>query len=177
MVTDCLSALAAVLLISSMAVAGRPAGARASAQQYRARQRSAAQDFRPSECRARQSFLERTDRRGLADLGMLTMGWERSIEILNFGALMTFMAVNLAAVKHFGFYTRNSAQAEIVPRRHRPWSGLCFLPGNFSGLQGSTLVVGTAWLAMGGLYVYEYGKDYGAAGGYRLWRAVMGTDH
>src|SRR5579863_8030868 len=40
---------------------------------------------------------------GLAYLGTLTMQWERSVEILNFGALVAFMAVNLAAVKHFGF--------------------------------------------------------------------------
>src|SRR6202043_4119569 len=39
----------------------------------------------------------------MAYIGTLTMGWERSIEIMNFGALMAFMAVNLAAVRHFGF--------------------------------------------------------------------------
>ena len=39
----------------------------------------------------------------LAYIGTLTLQWERSIEIMNFGALVAFMAVNLAAVRYFGF--------------------------------------------------------------------------
>ena len=39
----------------------------------------------------------------MAYVGTLTMGWQRSVEILNFGALIAFMAVNLACVRHYGF--------------------------------------------------------------------------
>jgi putrescine importer len=69
----------------------------------------------------------------LAYIGTLTMQWERSVEILNFGALMAFMAVNLAAVRHFG---RTGRSAQPVPGRNHSEPGIFVLPGNFPGLTG-----------------------------------------
>src|SRR5271169_828749 len=85
----------------------------------------------------------------LAYLGSLTMSWERSIEILNFGALLTFMAVNLAAVKHFGFTPGTAHKRKLFLDVIVPGLGFVFCLVIFLGLQGSTLVVGTVWLAMG----------------------------
>jgi amino acid transporter len=89
----------------------------------------------------------------LAYIGTLTMSWERSIEILNYGALLAFMAVNLAAVKHFGFTPGIAHKRQLFLDVIVPGLGFVFCLVIFLGLQGSTLVVGTVWLAMGGLYV------------------------
>ena len=90
---------------------------------------------------------------GLAYLGTLTMQWERSIEILNFGALVAFMAVNLAAVKHFGFSPLEGEKRNILLDVIVPSLGFLFCLVIFLGLQGSTLVIGAVWVACGGLYV------------------------
>ncbi|MGB7846572.1 MAG: APC family permease [Candidatus Acidiferrum sp.] len=39
----------------------------------------------------------------LAYIGVLTIPWERAAEVVTFGALLAFMGVNLAALKHFWF--------------------------------------------------------------------------
>ncbi len=89
----------------------------------------------------------------LAYLGTLTMQWERSVEILNFGALMAFMAVNLAAVRYFGFSREFAGKRNILLDVIVPSLGFLFCLVIFLGLQGSTLAVGAVWVLCGGLYV------------------------
>src|ERR1700687_4172191 len=89
----------------------------------------------------------------LAYLGALTMQWERSVEILNFGALMAFMAVNLAAVRHFGFSPDPEGKRRILFDVIVPSLGFLFCLVIFLGLQGSTLVVGAIWCVVGVVYV------------------------
>lgn len=89
----------------------------------------------------------------LAYLGTLTMQWERSVEILNFGALMAFMAVNLAAVRYFGFSAEFTGKRNIFLDVIVPSLGFLFCLVIFLGLQASTLAVGAAWVVCGGLYV------------------------
>ncbi len=90
---------------------------------------------------------------GLAYLGTLTMGWERSIEILNFGALMAFMAVNLAAVRHFGFSPGMAEKRRLLLDVVVPGLGFVFCLVIFLGLQSSTLAAGAIWLIAGTVYV------------------------
>jgi putrescine importer len=90
---------------------------------------------------------------GLAYLGTLTMEWERSIEILNFGALFAFMAVNLAAVRHFGFSPGMAEKRNLLLDVVVPSLGFVFCLIIFLGLQGSTLVAGAVWLIAGIVYV------------------------
>ena len=97
----------------------------------------------------------------LAYLGTLTLGWERSVEILNFGALMAFMAVNLAAVRHFGFSPGMAEKRNMVLDVIVPSLGFLFCLVIFLGLQGSTLVAGAIWLVVGGLYVVLKTKALG----------------
>ncbi len=89
----------------------------------------------------------------LAYLGTLTMQWERAVEILNFGALLAFMAVNLAAVRHFGFTPEQTGKRNILLDIIIPSLGFLFCLVIFLGLQGSTLLIGAIWLGFGGLYV------------------------
>jgi putrescine importer len=99
----------------------------------------------------------------LAYLGTMTLGWERSVEILNFGALLAFMAVNLAALRHFGFGREQIAQRNVFLDILAPVLGFLFCLVIFLGLQGSTLVVGAIWSAIGGLYVVLKTKGLSAA--------------
>jgi putrescine importer len=89
----------------------------------------------------------------LAYLGTLTLQWERSVEIMNFGALMAFMAVNLAAVRHFGFSPQERGKRNIWLDIISPTLGFLFCLVIFLGLQGSTLAVGAIWVGCGALYV------------------------
>jgi len=89
----------------------------------------------------------------LAYLGTLTLQWERSVEIMNFGALMAFMAVNLAAVRYFGFSAEQAGKRNILLDVIVPSLGFLFCLVIFLGLQESTLVIGAIWVGCGALYV------------------------
>ena len=97
----------------------------------------------------------------LAYLGTLTMGWERSVEILNFGALMAFMAVNLAAIRYFGFSTEMKNKRKLFLDVIVPALGFLFCLVIFLGLQNSTLVAGAIWVGVGALYVLLKTKALG----------------
>jgi putrescine importer len=90
---------------------------------------------------------------GLAYLGTLTMQWERAVEIMNFGALLAFMAVNLAAVRYFGFTSGRPGKRNLLLDVIAPTLGFLFCLWIFWGLQGSTLVAGATWCGVGALYV------------------------
>ncbi len=98
---------------------------------------------------------------GLAYLGTLTLGWERSVEILNFGALMAFMAVNLAAVRYFGFTPALAGKRKLLLDVIVPSLGFVFCLIIFLGLQGSTLVIGAIWVIAGAVYVLLKTKAFG----------------
>jgi len=89
----------------------------------------------------------------IAYLGTLTISWERSVEILNFGALLAFMAVNLAALRHFGFLQPSGASRNLLLDIIAPAVGFLFCLVIFFGLQQSTLMIGAIWCAIGALYV------------------------
>jgi len=97
----------------------------------------------------------------LAYLGTLTMGWERSVEILNFGALMAFMAVNLAAIRYFGFSPEMKDKRKLFLDVIVPALGFLFCLVIFLGLQNSTLVAGAIWVGVGALYVLLKTKALG----------------
>jgi putrescine importer len=96
----------------------------------------------------------------LAYIGTLTLAWEKSIEIMNFGALMAFMAVNLAAVRYFGFSPEWDGKRSIFLDIIVPSLGFLFCLVIFLGLQGSTLVLGAIWVGAGGLYVWLKTKGF-----------------
>ena len=97
----------------------------------------------------------------LAYLGTLTMGWERSVEILNFGALMAFMAVNLAAIRYFGFSPEMKDKRKLFLDVIVPALGFLFCLVIFLGLQNSTLAAGAIWVGVGALYVLLKTKALG----------------
>ncbi len=96
----------------------------------------------------------------LAYIGTLTMSWERAVEILNFGALLAFMAVNLAALRQFGFGRNRTGKRNILLDIISPILGFLFCLVIFRGLQQSTLVAGAIWLGVGALYVILKTKGF-----------------
>ena len=97
----------------------------------------------------------------MAYVGTLAMGWERSVEILNFGALMAFMAVNLAAARYFGFSPEMKDKREVFLDVVVPAAGFLFCLVIFLGLQSSTLVAGGIWVIVGAGYVILKTKALG----------------
>jgi len=81
------------------------------------------------------------------------MQWERAVEIMNFGALLAFMAVNLAAVRHFGFTPGLQGKRNLLLDVIAPSLGFLFCLVILLGLQESTLVAGAIWCGVGALYV------------------------
>lgn len=97
----------------------------------------------------------------MAYIGTLTMGWQRSVEILNFGALVAFMAVNLACVRHYGFSPEEHGKRRPFLDIVVPSLGFLFCLVIFLGLENSTLVAGGIWVAVGAVYVLVKTKALG----------------
>lgn len=89
----------------------------------------------------------------LAYIGTVTLRWERAVEILNFGALLAFMAVNAAALKHFAFGNDSARKVNLLLDVISPALGFLFCLAIFLGLQSSTLAAGAIWLVVGGVYL------------------------
>jgi putrescine importer len=70
----------------------------------------------------------------IAYFGALTLSWERAVEILNFGALLAFMAVNLSALRHFGFSAETATERNLLLDIIAPLLGFFILPGDLPGL-------------------------------------------
>jgi amino acid transporter len=96
-----------------------------------------------------------------AYVGTLIMGWQRAVELLNFGALMAFMAVNLAAVRYFGFSPEMRGKRRMFLDVMVPTLGFLFCLVIFLGLANSTLVVGGVWVVAGAVYVVVKTKALG----------------
>ncbi len=88
----------------------------------------------------------------LAYVGTQTIGWEKSAEILNYGALLAFMGVNLAVLRHFWFSRDAIGKRKFFVDAVLPGIGLLFCFLIFFGLQHSTHLAGEIWLAVGLLY-------------------------
>lgn len=88
----------------------------------------------------------------IAFLGAIFLDFERAAELINFGAFLAFMGVNLAIIKQFYFKER------VGKRRH--WFNDLFLPGLgfvfcfwiWWNLQRPAKVVGGIWFVIGILY-------------------------
>jgi len=89
---------------------------------------------------------------GLAYLGVLTIPWERSAEIVTFGALLAFMGVNLAALKHFWFSKEAVGHRSFFVDAFVPGFGFVFCFVLLVSLQAWTKYAGLVWLAIGIVY-------------------------
>src|SRR5882724_9505102 len=80
--------------------------------------------------------------------------WQLGAEIVTFGALLAFSAVNLVALLHFWFSPAASAgrRRNFLVDAFVPGFGCVFCFGLLLGLQPWTKYAGLAWLVFGAIY-------------------------
>jgi amino acid transporter len=88
----------------------------------------------------------------LAYIAVVTIPWEHAAEIVTFGALLAFMAVNLAALKHFWFSSDAGRQRNFFVDAFVPSFGIVFCFVLLISLQSWTKWAGIAWLVVGVVY-------------------------
>jgi amino acid transporter len=88
----------------------------------------------------------------LAYIGVITIPWEHAAEIVTFGALLAFMGVNLAALKHFWFSEEAVGNRNFFFDAFVPGFGFVFCFGLLFSLQAWTKYAGLVWLAVGIVY-------------------------
>jgi putrescine importer len=88
----------------------------------------------------------------LAYIGTITIPWERAAEIVTFGALLAFMGVNLAALRHFWFAPEATGHRNLFVDLLVPGFGFVFCFGLLISLQAWTKYAGIVWLAVGLVY-------------------------
>ena len=88
----------------------------------------------------------------LAYVGVVTIPWELSAEIVVFGALIAFMGVNLAALRHFWFSAAAVGKRNFFKDAFVPVFGIVFCAVLLVSLQTWTKYAGLIWLAVGVAY-------------------------
>lgn len=88
----------------------------------------------------------------LAYIAVLTIPWERAAEIVTFGALLAFTAVNLVAMLHFWYSPTATARRNFFTDAFIPAFGAVFCFVLLLGLQPWTKYAGLIWLAAGLIY-------------------------
>ena len=84
--------------------------------------------------------------------GALFLNWERAAEVLNFGAFLAFMGVNLAAARHFYFRAPLRKDRRILKDLVLPGSGFLFCLWIWWNLPRPAKVVGGIGFVGGFLY-------------------------
>jgi putrescine importer len=85
----------------------------------------------------------------VAYVAVLTIPWQRAAEIVTFGALLAFTAVNLVAFVYFWFSPQAVGRRNFFFDAFIPGFGCVFCFVLLLGLQPWTKYAGLAWLAIG----------------------------
>jgi putrescine importer len=88
----------------------------------------------------------------LAYIAVLAIPWERAAEIVTFGALLAFTAVNLVALLHFWFAPQGERRRSFFVDAFVPAFGGVFCFVLLIGLQPWTKYAGLIWLGVGLVY-------------------------
>jgi putrescine importer len=88
----------------------------------------------------------------LAYAAVLTIPWERSAEIVTFGALLAFMGVNLVSLMHFWFSEAARGKRNFFLDALVPTFGFVFCFLLLISLQTWTKYAGASWLIVGLVY-------------------------
>jgi putrescine importer len=85
-------------------------------------------------------------------VGSLVLNFEKAAEVLNFGAYLAFMGVNLAAAKQFYLGQPQSASRRLGRDLLIPVFGFLFCLGIWWSLPTPAKLVGTGWFVLGAIY-------------------------
>jgi len=89
---------------------------------------------------------------GLAYVASLLITYEQAGELLNFGAFLAFMGVNLATVRQFYFLRQPGRERHLLTDLLLPLFGFLFCAWIWWGLRTPAKVVGGTWFALGLIY-------------------------
>lgn len=85
---------------------------------------------------------------GIALVGAFLMSYERGAELLNFGALIAFMGVNLASLTHYYIRGNNRTLSNLLP----PIAGFVICAAIWWNLSPAAKLVGSIWMLAGVAY-------------------------
>jgi amino acid transporter len=88
----------------------------------------------------------------LAYVAVLTIPWQLAAEIVTFGALLAFAAINLVALLHFWFSPNAAKRRNFFVDAFVPGFGCVFCFVLLIGLQAWTRYAGLLWLGVGTIY-------------------------
>ena len=88
----------------------------------------------------------------IAFLGAMFLNWERAAEVLNFGAFLAFMGVNLATVRHFYLRPGRRDKRRVAKDLLLPAFGFLFCLWIWWSLPRPAKIVGGAWFVGGFIY-------------------------
>jgi putrescine importer len=85
--------------------------------------------------------------------GSFLFNYETAAELLNFGALLAFMGVNLAAARHF-YFARPVTDRQLLRDLAAPALGMLFCFWIWLSLPNLAKIVGAVWLLAGVIYSF-----------------------
>jgi amino acid transporter len=94
-------------------------------------------------------------------IGCFVLTFDRGAELLNFGAFIAFMGVNLAALLHYGFRSKEKVILPIA----MPLLGFLVCGFIWLNLARMAQLLGTAWIGVGLLVYFLMRRKKGTASG------------
>lgn len=88
----------------------------------------------------------------LAFIGAMALSYERSAEVLNFGAFLAFMGVNLATLRKYYFEAQGTRKRRLLTDALAPGLGFLFCLYIWLSLPRPAKLAGGAWLVAGLIY-------------------------
>ncbi len=85
----------------------------------------------------------------LSFVGALTLSYERAAEVINFGAFLAFMGVNLATIRQFYFRRQPGRTRSLVADAVLPSLGFLFCLAIWVGLPRPAKIIGALWFVGG----------------------------
>ena len=89
----------------------------------------------------------------LTFVAALLLSYERAIALLNFGAFLSFMGVNLATIREFVFRAPNEGRRNLVSNLIAPALGFLFCFGIWWNLPTLAQISGGVWFLVGVVYL------------------------
>ncbi len=86
-------------------------------------------------------------------LGSLVLHFDLIVELLNFGAFIGFILVNLSVIRHFYLRLRQRTGIACFTNLISPLAGACFCSYIWLNLSGKAQLAGFAWLGAGMIYL------------------------
>jgi amino acid transporter len=95
-----------------------------------------------------------------AYVGSLVMNYELTAEVLNFGAFLGFMGVNVATLWQFYVRPQAGRKRHFVTDAVLPGLGFLFCLGIWVGLSKPAKLAGTAWFVLGFAYLVVHTRGF-----------------